>query len=328
MKRLLLYLVVFLGFLFSAVLFVYFVQGEPKLQVVEEESDDTINLEESDLEPIEELEVEVEEVKKEITSATIAGVGDILIHESLNTDAYKDGTFDFRPMLELVKPYLQNADLAFANQETMLGGVELGLTGYPRFNSPVEVGDALLDAGIDIVSIANNHTIDIGEKAIINAINHYNQIGMLYTGSYLSEEDKKEIRLIEKNGIVFSFLAYSYGTNGIHVPEGKEYLINLIDIGAINEEIIRAKAISDVVVLSLHFGNEYEPLPNETQKLMAEEFAKTGADIIFGHHPHVLQPFDWIDQEDGRRTFVAYSLGNFFIGAKRIRKRNWRNCAS
>lgn len=319
MKRVLLFLTIFMFFLLCVVMFVYFAQGD--LKTVEGEFQEDLQVEEIDVILIEEeLEEEVEEVKKEVTSVTIAGVGDILIHKSLNTDAYNDGTYDFKPMLELVKPYLQHADITFANQETMIGGVELGLSGYPRFNSPVEVADALLDAGIDIVSIANNHTIDVGEEAIINAISHYNKIGMLYTGSYLSEKDQSEIRLIEENNIVFSFLAYSYGTNGIRVPEGKDYLINLIDIDVINEEILRAKEISDVVVLSLHFGNEYEPMPNDTQILLAEEFAKTGADIIFGHHPHVLQPFDWIVQEDGRRTFVAYSLGNFLSGQQGLER--------
>lgn len=261
----------------------------------------------------------VEDPPIEIFQATIAAVGDILIHESLFKDAkIGEGLYDFKPMLEHVKPYIQQADVAFANQETMLGGVELKLSGYPMFNSPFEVGEALIDTGFDVVSIANNHTLDVGEKGVLNAIEFYTNNNLIYTGAYKSEEDRLKIRILERNGIVFSFLAYSYGTNGIRVPKGKDYLINLIDVDRINDEISRAKEISDVVVLSLHFGNEYEPLPNELQKMLANEFAKTGADIIFGHHPHVLQPMEWIEQEDGRKTFVAYSLGNFLSGQKGI----------
>jgi poly-gamma-glutamate capsule biosynthesis protein CapA/YwtB (metallophosphatase superfamily) len=279
---------------------------------------DEIALEEKEAE---EIEVEiVEEPVIEIFRATIVGVGDILIHESVFKDAKKDGKYDFKPMLELVKPYIQQADVAFANQETMLGGIELGLSGYPMFNSPYEVGDALIDAGFHVVSIANNHTLDAGEKGILNAIDYYNANNLIYVGAYKSEEDRAKIRVFEQNGIVFSFLAYSYGTNGIRVPSGKDYLINLIDVDNINDEIIRAKEVSDVVVLSLHFGNEYEPLPNELQKMLVNEFANTGADIIFGHHPHVLQPIEWIEQEDGRKTYVAYSLGNFLSGQKGIER--------
>ncbi|MFA9557895.1 CapA family protein [Evansella sp. AB-rgal1] len=262
----------------------------------------------------------IEEEKVEITTATIAGVGDVLIHSSLYKDAYVDGKYNFKPMLENAKPYLSQADLAFANQETMLGGVELGLSDYPMFNSPTEVGDALQYIGIDVVSIANNHTLDAREQGVLNAIEYYESIGMIYTGGYRSEEDRLEIRTIDANGITFSFLAYTYGTNGIPIPEGKEHLVNLIDRDVINEEIIAAKEVSDVVVLSLHFGNEYEPMPNEEQISLAEGFSASGADIIFGHHPHVLQPMDWIEQEDGRRTFVAYSLGNFISGQEGVER--------
>jgi poly-gamma-glutamate capsule biosynthesis protein CapA/YwtB (metallophosphatase superfamily) len=305
------FLVVSISFVFGVVLMSQFTKQE-ELTLVEEESNEE--------KVVEEEEIVVEPVP-EIFQATIVGVGDILIHDSLHKDAkIADGTYDFTPMFELVKPYIQQADVAFANQETMLGGIELGLSGYPMFNSPIEVGDALIDAGFHVVSIANNHTLDAGEKGILNAIEYYNANHLLYTGAYKSEDDRAQIRVLEKNGIAFSFLAYSYGTNGIPIPSGKDYLINLIDVDRINEEIIRAKKVSDVVVLSLHFGNEYEPLPNELQKMLVTEFASTGADIIFGHHPHVLQPLEWIEQEDGRRTYVAYSLGNFLSGQEGIER--------
>ena len=273
-----------------------------------------------EVEGIRSNEIDKKEIDIVKSKATILGIGDILIHSSLYKDAYENGSYNFKPMFELVKPYIEQADLSFANQETMLGGVELGLSSYPQFNSPTEVGDALVDVGVDIVSIANNHTLDAGELAIMNAIDYYDRVGMLYTGAFKSEKDRLQIRTIERNGITFSFLAYTYGTNGIPVPKGKDYLVNLIDIDRINLEIITAKEKSDVVVLSLHFGNEYELLPNETQKFMAREFARTGADIIFGHHPHVLQPFEWIEQGDGRKTFVAYSLGNFLSGQEGLER--------
>src|SRR5690606_16862438 len=185
-------------------------------------------------------------------------------------------TFHFDDMFQAVKPYLEKPDITFANQESMIGGKELGLSTYPTFNSPFEIGDTLKRVGVDVVSMANNHTLDRGEKAILNAIQHWNKIGMLYVGAYASEEDKAKIRTIEKNGITFSFLAYTYGTNGIPVPKDKPYLVNLIDKEKIEADIQQAKELSDVVVVSLHFGNEYERMPNESQKELAQFIADAG----------------------------------------------------
>ncbi|WLD92670.1 CapA family protein [Alkalihalobacillus sp. AL-G] len=251
------------------------------------------------------------------TTVELMAIGDILIHDTVYNTALTDSNqYDFTPMFENVKPYLQSADITMANQETMIGGTEIGVSTYPTFNSPYEVGDALKSVGVDIVTIANNHTLDRGEKAIINAIDHWDTIDMKYTGAYRSSEDRSTIRVIEKNDIVFSFLSYTYGTNGIPVPDGKPYLVNLIELDIIKSDIKKANEKSDVVVVSLHFGDEYERLPNDEQKLVANEVALAGADIIIGHHPHVLQPPAWIDRADGSRTFVAYSLGNFLSGQR------------
>lgn len=247
-------------------------------------------------------------------TTTIGAIGDLLIHDWIYEDAKKENGYDFKPMFEHVKPYLQQPDLLLANQETVLGGVEIGLSSYPSFNSPTEVGDALIDSGVDIVSTANNHTLDRGEQAILNAINYYNRVGLPYVGHFANEEDKNTIRVLESNGISFAFLAYTYGTNGIPVPEGKEYLVNLIDVEAMKKEISRAKEQADVIVMSMHWGNEYERFPSDEQKYLANVLAESGADIIFGHHPHVLQPIDWIETSDGRKVFVVYSLGNFLSG--------------
>ncbi|WP_458413172.1 CapA family protein [Schinkia sp. CFF1] len=254
------------------------------------------------------------------TTARLVGIGDILIHGIVYKDAKTANGYSFKPMLAQVKPFIENADLAFANEETMIGGSQLGLSTYPTFNSPFEVGDALKDAGVDIVSMANNHTLDRGEKAIQNAIQHWNKIGMTYTGAYKNEEDKNVIRTLKANEITFSFLAYTYGTNGIPLPKGKPYLVNLINLENMKKDIAEAKSISDVVVVSVHFGNEYQRVPNENQKALVKELANAGADIILGHHPHVLQPTEWIERQDGRRTFVVYSLGNFLSGQKGIYK--------
>lgn len=247
-------------------------------------------------------------------TASLSAVGDVLIHDRVYHAAEVNGVFDFNPMIEKVTPFLERADLTIANSESMIGGSEVGLSSYPSFNSPYEVGDALKNSGVDVVTLANNHTLDRGLPAIENAISYWDKIGMVHTGSSLSSNEHSKISLITKNEIRFSFLSYTYGTNGIPTPAGKDHLVNRIDPLIIQEDLKQAREISDVVVLSLHFGQEYEKMPNADQIALARFSAHNGADIILGHHPHVLQPPAWIDAIDGRKVFVVYSLGNFLSG--------------
>ncbi|MCM3764641.1 CapA family protein [Neobacillus niacini] len=242
---------------------------------------------------------------------TVAAIGDILIHSPLYRDAFNGANYDFNPMFEQVKPLLQNPDILTANQESLLGGVELGLSGYPKFNSPHQVADALKENGVDIVSTANNHTLDRGEKGIRSETAYFNSIGLPYVGSFTDAADQKTLRIIEKNGIRLAFLSYTYGTNGISVPKGKDYLVNVINRERMAQEIDRAKAEADVVIMSIHWGIEYQRNPTNQQKELANFLANKGVDIIFGSHSHVLQPMEWIQRDDGRKTFVVYSLGNF-----------------
>ncbi len=247
-------------------------------------------------------------------TASLSAVGDILIHDRVYRAAEVNGVYDFNPMIEKVTPFLKKADLTIANSESMIGGSEIGLSSYPSFNSPYEVGDAFKSSGVDIVTLANNHTLDRGLPAIENAIGYWDKIGMVHTGSSLSSDKRSEIALITKNDIRFSFLSYTYGTNGIPTPAGKDYLVNRIDPLVIKEDLKRAREVSDVVVLSLHFGQEYEKMPTADQIELARFSADNGADIILGHHSHVLQPPAWINTVDGRKVFVVYSLGNFLSG--------------
>lgn len=256
-----------------------------------------------------------------VRRATLAAVGDVLIHSSIYKDARTGSGYDFSRMFEPVKSCIEDADLAIANQESMIGGEALGLSDYPRFNSPFEVGDALKAVGFDAVGMANNHTMDRGEAAIASAIAHWDELGIVRVGAYTSETDRDRIRVVERGGIAIALLAYTYGTNGIPLPENKPYLVNLIDSGKLVSDIRKARELADAVVVQLHFGQEYADLPDEKQKQIAREAAEAGADIIIGHHPHVLQPMEWITTASGRKTFVAYSLGNFLAGQDGKRKR-------
>lgn len=248
---------------------------------------------------------------------TVGAIGDILIHDTVYQDAYNGSQYNFNPIFENVKSMMESPDVLTANQESMLGGVDIGVSSYPTFNSPHEVADALVHSGVDIVSIANNHTLDKGERGILSATDYLNSIGLPHVGSFLNQEDRKKLRIINKNGIKLAFLSYTYGTNGIPIPDGKDFLVNLINLDLMSDEILRAKKEADVVIMSIHWGNEYQRIPTNEQKDLANFLASQGVDIIFGSHPHVLQPMEWINTEDGGKSFVIYSLGNFISGQVR-----------
>lgn len=254
----------------------------------------------------------VVEPEPEVTTASLYAIGDVLLHDSVYEAARVGSGFDFDSTFAPIKSVLEEADITIANQESMIGGSEIGLSSYPAFNSPYEVGDALQRAGVDLVTTANNHSLDRGVRAIENSTAHWNEIGMPYTGSFISQEDKETIRTLTANDISFAFLAYTYGTNGISPKQ--PYHVNYIDIEAMRPEIEEAEQLADLTVVSLHFGQEYQTLPNDSQTELVQQLADLGVDLIIGHHPHVLQPPAWVEQEDGNKTFVIYSLGNFLSG--------------
>ncbi|MBS4221848.1 CapA family protein [Lederbergia citrea] len=248
------------------------------------------------------------------SEVVIGGIGDILIHDWVYEDAKTKNGYDFNPMFDPVRSMLQKPDFLIANQESVPGGTEIGISNYPSFNSPHEIVDALMEAGVDMVTTANNHALDRGEKAILSAISYYEKKYLPYAGTYKSPQDKENMRIISINGIRMAILPYATHTNGIPIPEGKDYLVNMLDKDKVLADIQQAKTKADFIILALHWGDEYQREPNETQKQLAHEFIKAGADLILGHHPHVLQPMEWIEKSDGQKGLVVYSLGNFLSG--------------
>ncbi len=246
------------------------------------------------------------EEKVETQKLSLVMVGDALIHSSVYKDAYTNGVYDFTSQIELIKPIVQQYDLAFYNQETILGGTSLGLSDYPTFNSPWEFGDAMLDAGFNLVNLATNHTLDRGESAVMKSCEYWESKDVFYAGSYCSFESSNEVKIKEKNGIKYTLLAYTYGTNGIPVPEGKEYLVNLYSDEKAKADIEKVRDKVDLLLVSMHWGTEYQAVPNDEQQREAEYLASLGVDIIIGTHPHVIQPVTYIGD-----TLVIYSLGNF-----------------
>lgn len=257
------------------------------------------------------------------TSISLIMAGDNLINDKLYNAAKKDdGSYDFKSMYSYIKDIVKNYDLAYYNQETILGGSEIGVSSYPAFNSPYEVGDATIDTGFNLVSLATNHTLDRGEKAIINSLNYWNnKSNVLTSGSYLSNDDRNKVNIKEVNNITYTMLNYTYGTNGIKVPEGKEYLVNIWPCTGNNpdndtkyqeykevvkDDILRVRDKVDLLIVAMHFGVEYTHVPTNYQIDMAEFLSSLGVDIIIGTHPHVIMPITYIND-----TLVIYSLGNF-----------------
>ena len=245
-------------------------------------------------------------------SLKILMVGDALIHSAIYEDAkQEDGSYDFKPMLELIKPISSKYDLAYYNQETILGGEELGLSNYPRFNSPYEVGDAFIDAHFNLVSLATNHTMDKGEEGVLNSVNYWKkQNDVVTSGQWSSFEDREKSieKVYEKNGIKYAFLAYTTWTNGLETPIGKEYLNNVYSKEKAMNDIAKVKDKADVIIVAMHWGTEYSLGVSSEQVQIANELSEMGVDLIIGAHPHVVEPVEYIN--DGK-TLVINSLGNF-----------------
>ena len=273
------------------------------------------NVKNNDIEKhIEEDEIVVS--KKEM-DASLVMVGDALIHSSIYEDAYTSDGYDFKPILREIKPLIKDYDLKYYNQETILGGTELGLSNYPRFNSPFEVGDAFIDAGFNLVSLATNHTMDKGEQGVINSLNYWNSKNNVYTaGSYLSNEDREKSVIKEINGITYSFFSYTTWTNGLETPNGKEYLNNVYSNEKAKIDIEKVRDKVDVVIVAMHWGTEYSFNVSSSQQEIANYLSSLGVDIIIGSHPHVVEPIAFIG-----KTMVIYSLGNFIsdqVGIERL----------
>lgn len=266
---------------------------------------------------------EMEETKQEEkqTKIKMTVVGDIMCHNTQFQDAYNSSTdtYDFSHVFREIKEHFEEADLVIGNLETTFAGKDRGYSGYPTFNTPEALGQNLKALGFDILSTANNHSLDKGYSGVVSTLEKLEELGINTTGTYKSEEESEQILIKEVNDIKLAFLSYTYGTNGIPVPSGKEYCINLIDKELIKIDIEKAKAQgADVICVNMHWGLEYKLKPNDTQKELADFLFENGVDIIFGSHPHVLQPMEkkQITTIDGqeKEVFVIYSLGNFISG--------------
>ncbi len=246
---------------------------------------------------------------------TLLMVGDMLMHTRV-TDSGKqeDGSYNYDHIFANVKEEIAGADVALVNQEVIIGGTELGLSGYPRFNAAYELGDALVEAGFDVVLHATNHTLDKGEQGVRNCLtfwaNEHPQIQV--AGIYESiEAQANDIVIVEENGIKVAILNYTYSTNGIPMPEDAPYLVDMLDKELIRADVAQAKELADFVIVCPHWGTEYRHEPDKRQGNWVQFFMELEVDLVLGTHPHVIEPVEWVEDESGHRMLVYYSIGNF-----------------
>ncbi len=257
---------------------------------------------------------------------TLMALGDNLMHMGIvQTGRQEDGTYDYSFLFQDILPYLEQADIKMINQETILGGNELGFSGFPYFNSPTEVGDAIVEAGFSVVLHATNHAADQGIKGLYHCVDYWKQHPEVMMTGILGEEDTESIPLLEVGGLTFAILNYTYGPNMEVLPSNLRGHLNMlcaynektgaIDFTTLNPQVIadieEVRALADIVVVCPHWGTEYQDVPSSYQRSFAEQMAQAGADLIIGTHPHVPQPVEWVEAENGRKALCYYSLGNY-----------------
>lgn len=250
----------------------------------------------------------------EVSTASVIAVGDNLYHGSLIESGENDsGTWNYDQIYDKVRDEIQAADVAMVDQETVFTTEHDAVSSYPSFATPTEVGDALMNAGFDVVESATNHIDDYGIDFLQETFNFwsskYPDVPVL--GIHPTQEDADTVKTLEVNGITISFLDYTYGTNNGGVGEGNEYMIDLFDKNKVSTMIQKAKASSDVLIFVAHWGKEEEPMPTEYEKEWATFLMQQGVDVVVGGHPHILQPYGRMSDDQGHNMLIFYSLGNF-----------------
>lgn len=265
--------------------------------------------------------VDSEQTKPQIQTITLTAAGDCLMHNSqIRSGLQPDGSFCFDNFFVDVKDLINEGDYSSTDFEAAMAGPETGYTGYPMFNSPDAMASTFKEAGFDLVVTVNNHSLDRGYKGAIRTLDVLQKAGLDTVGTYRNEEEARSFLIKNIKGVKVGYLAYSYGTNGIPVPSEHPEFINLLDRDKIMADIKALRPQVDVLILVLHWGQEYQLRPTGEQVIMAHEFLNVGADIILGSHPHVIQTME-IVKVGNKDKFVIYSMGNF-IGAQNGRERN------
>ncbi len=242
-------------------------------------------------------------------------VGDILMHDPVLDGGKTADGYSYHHIFANVADEITAADIALFNQEVMIAGEKYGIQGYPRFNAPLELADAIAAAGFDVAVHATNHTLDVGKQALLDCLSNwetkYPQIEVV--GMHDSPEDAKHISVIEKNGIRIAILNYTYTVNGAGTAALSKdpYLVDILDENRIRNDTKAASELADFTIVCAHWGTEYTHTPSAAQKRWADIMLECGVDLVLGTHPHVIQPVEWLEHKNGNKMLVYWSLGNF-----------------
>lgn len=257
---------------------------------------------------------------------TLMALGDNLMHMGVvYTGKQNDGSYDYTFLFENMTDFLSRADIKIINQETIFGGNERGFSGFPHFNSPTQVGDAIAEAGFNVVLHATNHAADQEYSGIQNCVRFWQQYPEILMTGISGDEPAERIPLLTVGDVTFAVLNYTYGPNMGTLDSSLRGHLNmlcdyntktgLIDFTTLNPQVLQdiqdAKKLSDIVIVCPHWGTEYTTAPSSYQIDFARQMSEAGADLILGTHPHVPQPVEWITSEDGQETLCYYSLGNY-----------------
>ena len=262
-------------------------------------------------------EVKEETIVEDI-SFNISAIGDVMCHNTQYRDAYikETGKYDFSYVFDEIKQYTQSADLTIGSLETVFAGSDIGYSNYPMFNSPDALAYDLSEMGVDILSTAGNHVLDKGISGLNRTIDVLNDAGISNTGTYKSQKERDTTLIKDVKGVKIGIINYTYGTNGIPIPKGKEYCVNLIDKDLILGDIENAKKQGvDMIIACMHWGTEYSRTANDEQIELSNFLFENGVNIILGNHPHVLEPMEkrTVTLKDGSTQdgFIIYASGNF-----------------
>ena len=254
--------------------------------------------------------------KLEYKAISFLGVGDNIVYAGTVRDAQSNSKSggrkcNFKPIYSNVAELIENSDVSFINQETLMCGDGYDFTYYPTFNGPQDMGHDIVEMGFDVVGIANNHMLDKGSEGLLKTIEFWDTLPVTLIGGYKNKADYNTVRIHDEQGIKIAFLAFAQDTNGIYPSKKFDVHIPYLGEADIKAQVEKAKEQSDIVMVSVHWGDEGSFKPNDYQKKYAKLFADAGVDVIIGHHPHVIQPVEWLEGKNGNKTLCVYSLGNF-----------------
>lgn len=248
-------------------------------------------------------------------TVTFVGVGDNLMHDTIYVPAdgragvYGDGVYDFDSFYKNIKDDISKFDLRYINQESIIAGNSFGISSYPKFNSPQPLMDAVVDAGFNVINMANNHSLDRGETGINNSIKLWNSKDVYHFGVYDSQESRNKTHIIEKNGIKIAVLSYTYGTNGM-LPVNN-YAVAYLNEKDVRRDIENARNQSDFILISVHWGEEGIEQLDSIQQKYGNLFSELGVDVVLGTHAHRIQKVEWKENSSGKKTLIYYGTGNF-----------------